>query len=96
ELSLVYRQNFKSCYLCRLFITLLFHCSTRLEHGLCFRLIKYFHLNPDLDVVLTSELGLEYDSVAYLVPYCFKAAGHVIVDEVDLVLAHFLRKESIR
>lgn len=27
---------------------------------------EYLHLNPDLGIVLASELGLEDDSVAYL------------------------------
>lgn len=53
-------------------------------------------MNPDLDIVLASELGLEYGPVAYLVLYCLKSTGHLIVDEVDLVLARFLREESIR
>ena len=79
-----------------IFSSVLFHYSRRLEHGLCFKVIEYFHLNPDLGVVLASELGLEYDSVAYLDLYCSKSAAHFTVDEVDLVLAHFLRKESFR
>lgn len=58
---------------------------------------EYLHLNPDLGVVLASELGLEDDSVAYLlfITMLFKICWPLRVDEVDLVLAHFLTKENI-